>query len=153
MHVPDEESSPKGSSLEETSEEDPSLATKESLDPQFSAEVERLYRVMLYGRWLVVGLLWLTVGLLSLWELRGAIALMHEYFTWAALRYGLFFHPLGALGLGLCIGMTVSVLIWHSRNILWGLPKSEQKRLQQSVCKIRQQGSSHPLWKWVCREL
>jgi hypothetical protein len=133
-------------------QEDLSIEPSTSLDPQFGMEVERLYRVMLYGRWLVAGLLWLTVGGLSLWDLRGTIALMQQYFTWSALRYGLLFHPFGAIGLGLCIGMTVSVLIWQSRNILWGLPPSEQKRLQQAVCKIRQQGSSHPLWKWVCWE-
>ncbi len=111
--------------------------------------MQRLYRVMLYGRWLFVSGLWLTVGLLSLWHLRGMLALMQEYFTWAALRYGLLFHPWAALGLGLCIGMTLSVLIWQSRNILWGVPSAEQRRLKASVLKLRQQGKSHPLWKWI----
>jgi len=123
----------------------------ESLDPQFKGEVERLYRLTLYGRWVFAGLLWLFLGTWSLWDLREPIALMREYFTWSALRYGLVFHPLGAIGFGLCVSMTVSVLVWQSRNLLWGLPQSEQKRLHASVLKIRQQGKSHPLWRWVCK--
>jgi hypothetical protein len=127
---------------------DPDLA--ESSSPQFRTEVERLYRLTLYGRWLFAGLLWLILGSWSVWDLREPIALMREYFTWSALRYGLVFHPIGALGLGLCVSLTVSVLVWQSRNLIWGLPQAEQKRLHESVCKIRQQGMSHPLWKWVC---
>ncbi len=72
-----------------------------------------------------------------------------EYFSWSAIRYGLIFHPWAAAGLGLCIGMTLSVLIWQSRNSLWGLPEAEQQQLQKRVLKIQHQGVSHPLWKWV----
>jgi len=47
--------------------------------------------------------------------------------------------------------VTTSVLVWQSRNILWGLPLAEQEKLKKQVYRIRQQGSSHPLWKWVCQ--
>jgi hypothetical protein len=47
--------------------------------------------------------------------------------------------------------MTLAVLIWQSRNILFGLPENEQRRLEQQVLRIREQGQSHPLWKWICR--
>nr|WP_199329561.1 hypothetical protein [Coleofasciculus sp. FACHB-1120] len=104
-----------------------------------------------YGRWLVAGLLWITIGPLSLWGLRYPISLLKEYFTWAAVRYGLYYNPLPALGLALCIGMTASVLVWQSRNILLGIPSRERHRLEQQVYRIRQQGQSHPLWKWVCQ--
>jgi hypothetical protein len=120
------------------------------LEPRLAKEIERLYGITLVGRWLVVGALWLTVGLLSLWDLRYSIAVLRDYFTWAALRYGLLFQPFGAFGLVLCIGMTVSVLVWQSRNIIWGVPPIEQQRLQKMACQIRQQGDSHPLWRWVC---
>lgn len=120
-------------------------------DPIFQAEVQRLHELTVYGRWLVVGLLWLSVAPLSLWGLRREIALCLENFTWAAVRYGLLYNRLPAIGLGLCMGMTLAVLVWQSRNILLGLPRKEQLRLEQQVRRIRQQGPSHPLWRLVCR--
>ncbi|MDP5017748.1 MAG: hypothetical protein NWQ43_10680, partial [Dolichospermum sp.] len=101
--------------------------------------------------WLFVGCLWLIIAPFCLWDLRVEISLLQQYFTWVALRYTLIFHPLSALGLSFCISVTTSVLIWQSRNILWGLPLVEQEKLKKQVYRIRQQGSSHPLWKWVCQ--
>jgi len=121
------------------------------LDPTFKQQVQKLHRLTVYGRWLIVGLLWLSIGSLSLWGLRAEIALWRQYFTWVAVRYGLYYNPLPTFGLALCIGMTISVLVWQSRNILLGLPPKEQRRLEQQVHRIRQQGKSHPLWKWVCQ--
>lgn len=121
------------------------------IDPTFRLQVQRLHRLSVYGRWLVVGLLWVSIGLLSLWGLRSEIALLRQYFTWVAVQYGLYYNPLPTFGLALCIGMTVSVLVWQSRNILLGLPQQEQQRLEQQVYRIRQQGPSHPLWKRVCQ--
>lgn len=119
------------------------------LDPKFQAAVQRLHQLTVLGRWLTLIGLWLTIGALSLWGLRYPISLMQDYFTWAALRHGLANNLLAAIGLGFCIGLTVSVLVWQSRNILFGLPKPEQERLERMVLKIWQQGESHPLWKWI----
>lgn len=134
------------------SEDQPFDQEKESGDPVFQQEVDRLHQVTVYARWLVVSLLWLTVGALSLWALRETIMLLWEDFTWAAIRYGLVFNRVAAVGLAVCIGSTVGVLLWQSRNILWGLPVKERARLEQQVWRIRQQGSSHPLWKMVCQK-
>ncbi len=123
-----------------------------NLDPTFKQQVQRLHHLHVYGRWLLVGVLWLMIAPLSLWGLRAEIALWLQYFTWIAVRYGLEFNPLPTLGLAFCIGMTVAVLVWQSRNILLGLPQREQQRLEQQVYRIRQQGPSHPLWNWVCQE-
>lgn len=120
-------------------------------DPKFQQQVQKLHKITVYSRWLFVGLLWLAIAPVSLWSLRSEIALLKQYFTWAAVRFGLYYHPLPTFGLALCIGMTISVLVWQSRNILLGLPADEQQRLEQQVSKIRQQGSTHPLWKWVCQ--
>jgi hypothetical protein len=119
---------------------------------QAQEDLKRLNRLTSYGRWMVVLLLWLTVGSLSLWQLRFRIQLLMDYFTWVGVRYGLAYHQGAALGLSFCIGMTLSVLVWHSRNILFGLPKQEQLRLQLQAERIRQQGPTHPLWRWVCSE-
>lgn len=121
------------------------------LDPLFKIQVQRLHQLTVYGRWLVVTILWLTVAPLSLWGWRYELSLLRSHFTWTALRYGIVYNRLPAMGLGLCIGMTTGVLVWQSRNILWGLPPQEQRRLEQQVHRICQQGSSHPLWKWVCK--
>jgi hypothetical protein len=117
----------------------------------FHEEVERLYRLIVYSRWLFVSLLWLTVGSSSLWRLRYPISLILEHFTWAAVRYGLIFDLVPAFGLFLCVGSTLGVLLWQSRNSLVGLPQHDRKRLEQQVLHIRQQGPSHPLWKLVCQ--
>jgi len=124
--------------------------TNES-DANFQIEVQRLHKLTVYGRWLTVILLWISVGSLSIWGLRREIALWLEHFTWAAVRYGLSFHRWPTLGLGLCLGMTLGVLTWQSRNMVRGLPLREKQRLEQQVRRIRQQGPSHPLWKWVCK--
>ncbi|MBE9249250.1 hypothetical protein IQ226_08750 [Dolichospermum sp. LEGE 00240] len=121
------------------------------LDPAFAQQLQKLHRLTVYGRWLFAGCLWLTIAPFCLWNLRTEISLLQEYFTWVGLQYTLIFHPLSTLGLSLCIGMTVCVLVWQSRNILWGLSLQEQENLKKQVYRIRQQGSSHPLWKWVCQ--
>lgn len=130
----------------------PALAEMEAPDSEFAQEVARLHQLTVYARWLLVGLLWLTVGVFSLWGLRYPIFLIREYFTWAAVRYGLAFNPLPATGLALCVGMTLAVLLWQSRNILLGLPQHDRKHLEHQVQRIRQQGPSHPLWKFVCQK-
>lgn len=121
-------------------------------DPIFRHQMERLHRVTVWARWLLVVGLWTSIAPLSLWELRQEIPLWHDYFTWAAVRYSLADHPLAAIGLALCIGMTVSVLLWQSHNILWGVSDRQTNRLEKQLLRIRQQGKTHPLWKWVCEE-
>jgi hypothetical protein len=120
-------------------------------DTTWQTQVDRLHRLMVYARWFVVLGLWLTIGSYSLWLLRNDLRLMQQYFTWAALRYALAYNPIAAMGFSLCVGMTVAVLVWQSRNIIWGLPRRERQRLENQVKRIRQQGSTHPLWNWVCR--
>jgi hypothetical protein len=121
------------------------------LDPIFKNQIDNLYRLNLYGRWLVIGLMWLTIGIYSLWGLRYPISLIQEDFTWAAVKYGLIGEPIPAFGLCLCVGMMTGTLVWQSRNIIWGIPNKERQRLTQQVGNIRKQGNSHPLWKWVVK--
>ena len=122
------------------------------LDPIFKNQIDNLHRLTIYGRCLVIALLWGTIGVYSLWELRYPIALIIEDFTWSAVKYGLMFQPVPALGLFTCVGMTAGTLTWQSRNLIWGISSHEQQRLARQVCQIRQQGKSHPLWKWVVRD-
>ncbi len=119
------------------------------LDPVFQDQIDRLYRTIVYARWAAIVFLWSTVGLYSLWELRYPIELTREYFTWAAVKYGLYFQPIPAVGLGICVAMMASTLVWQSRNIIWGISEQERERLAKQVCQIRKQGSSHPLWNFV----
>ncbi|MEB3290813.1 MAG: hypothetical protein VKI82_12920 [Leptolyngbya sp.] len=113
-------------------------------DPQ--RQIEQL-RVLLLRRWWRTSLiLWLTVGSLSLWSLRGEWAVIRQYFTWTAVRYAMAYNRLAALGLGICVGLTVAILVAESRHILFGLTSAEQRRLERLHRKIQAQGASHPLW-------
>jgi len=132
----------------ETAKETSSLTT----DAIFKAQVQRLHHLTVALRWLAIGLLWLTVGSLSLWSLRSEIDLLRSHFTWAAVRYGMYYNQIPALGLGFCIATTTVVLVWQSRNILLGMPPQYKKSLEMGVCRIRKQGPTHPLWKWVCQK-
>ena len=121
-------------------------------DPTFQRQVQRLHELTVWGRWLVVLATWLILAPICLWELRYPISLTLDYFTWAAVYYGLYFQPWPALGLAFCVALTTAVLVWQSRNILFGLPKRTQRRLERQVLYIRQQGESHPFWQFVCAE-
>ncbi|MFZ4444258.1 MAG: hypothetical protein ACOYOY_12680 [Planktothrix agardhii] len=118
-------------------------------DANFKRQVQKMHQITVYSRWVVIGLLWVIVAPLSLWGLREEIALLQNYFTWSAVRYGLAYNRFAAVGLGLCLGTTTATLVWHSRNILFGVSPAYQKRLEQQVFKILKQGPSHPLWKWI----
>lgn len=119
------------------------------LDPNLNRQIKKLHRITVYMRWLTVVLCWLTLGTFGLWSLRNEISLWFDYFTWSAVRYAIHFNPLPSLCLAFCIGITLSVLVWQSRNIIWGLPAQEKYRLQQKVKLILAAGSSHPLWKFI----
>ena len=83
--------------------------------------------------WLFTLGLWLTVGLGSLWAMRRTWFQLAEYFTWATLRYGLAFNRLAATGLGLCLGLTVALLLKESRFILFGLTRKEHNELLKAL--------------------
>jgi hypothetical protein len=134
---------------------EPTPTPDASAQPPLSAtpkQIQALHRLTVYGRWLVIGILWLTVGAWSLWGLRYPISLVLEHFTWAAVRYGLMFQVPHAVGLFLCLGMTLGTTVWHLRNWVFGLPKRDRQRLERYALRIQKQGPSHPLWKWVGRE-
>ena len=122
----------------------------EEYDPQCVEEMERLHRLFVIGRWCIVLMLWTLIGFASIWSLRHEFVMVRHRFTWAAVRYGLAFNIWSALGLSICIGPTVALLVWQTRNILFGLPRKEAHRLKNYVLRIRGQGESHPLWKYVC---
>ena len=121
----------------------------QSSDPNFHKKVKKLYRLTVYFRWIVVVFSWLTFGAYGIWGLRLEISLWLDYFTWAALRYGLAFNIIPTICLAFCIGMTISVLVWQSRNIIWGLPPKEKQELEKQVEHILAQGKRHFLYKWL----
>lgn len=120
-----------------------------SLDPNFERKVRKLYRLTVYLRWIVVFFSWLTFGIYGIWGLRLEIGLWLDYFTWAAVRYGLAFNLVPTICLAFCIGMTISVLVWQSRNIIWGIPPKEKHDLEKQVERILAKGKRHFLYKWL----
>lgn len=121
-------------------------------DPIFQQQVQRLHHFTVYSRWLLIALLWVLVAPICLWLLRSEFALWQDYFTWTAVRYTIVYNRLPSLGLIICIAATVAILIWQSRNILWGMPQEYVEHLEEQVLQIRRQGESHPLWRWVCQK-
>ncbi len=115
----------------------------------FQDKVAKLYQLSVYGRWLFVVASWLSLGVYALWNLRAEIAIGLDYFTWAAVYYGLHFNFIPTLCLAFCIGVTTSVLVWQSRNSILGLPAEERQKLEKQVKKIMAKGNKHPLWKWI----
>lgn len=103
-----------------------------------SPEAERLhqlYRRILYSG---LGIVWVVVGLPCLWMLRLEIRRMIEFFTWASLKYALFYKPQWpSIGVLCCIGFTLYVLISQSRYELFGLMGSERDLLETQVNWIR----------------
>ena len=120
-----------------------------SSDPNFAKKVRKFYRLTVYFRWILVGCSWLTLGVYGIWGLRSEISLWLDYFTWAAVRYGLAFNIIPTICLVFCMCLTISVLVWHSRNILWGLPPKEKHNLERQVKRILAKGDRHPLAKWL----
>jgi hypothetical protein len=118
--------------------------------PQFQQQVKRLHQLTVYSRWLFVGVLWLVIAPLCIWHLWSEFELWRDYFTWTAVRYTIVFNRLASMGLILCVAWTISVLIWQSRQMLWGMSRAERRSLEKQVLKIRQRGKRHWLWKCVC---
>ena len=119
------------------------------VDSDLAKPVRRLFSFHLYGRWLLVAIAWLLLAPWAISRLWDDFELMREYFTWASVRYTLMFNLIPAYGLFLCIGFTVSSLIWHSLYLLKGISPREQLRLASQVKKIQAAGPKHLLWKWV----
>ena len=120
-----------------------------SEDPELAAQVQRLHQLQVGGRWLIVILSWIIVIPFVTWQLQAEIALMREHFTLVAIRYALVFHPGSAIALGWCLGFTTAVLLWQSSNIVFGFSPRYRHHLEKQVRRIRKQGKSHPLWRWV----
>ena len=110
-------------------------------------KVQRLIAVQVRLRWLLVIFMWLTVGTMSLWQLRADISMWLEFFTWAAVRVAIRHEQFAFLGLGLCTALTLSTLIRQSWNILFGLSKQEYADLVKTVQKIEERGVKHWLWR------
>ncbi|XGV88894.1 MAG: hypothetical protein ACAF42_08015 [Limnothrix sp. BL-A-16] len=72
------------------------------------------------SRWLLLVLCWGTIGLASLWAMREEFDLWRTYFTWAAVRYAIFFNRWPVFGLSLCLGLTVTTLIDYGRHYFCG---------------------------------
>ena len=115
-------------------------------------QLDRLRRLIIRRWWLATAGLWLTLCPLSLWSFRADIALLQQHFTWTSLRYALIYNRPAALGLALCIGLTVALLVGESRYLLFGFSPGERRRLEKQLFRIQQQGERHPLWRQVMND-
>lgn len=123
--------------------------TREHVTAKQAYEIEALRQAMMRTWWWVCLAMWLTIGLLSLWWIRAEIQTLRQHFTWTAVRFIVIYHRPAAMGLGLCCGLTLALLLSESRQILWGISQGERARLLSSLEKIHAQGPSHPQWKVI----
>jgi len=113
-------------------------------------EIEKLYQLKIYGRWIVVIIAWILILPWALWQFRETISLCQERCTWATIRVGIEFTPLASLGIAFCLGFATSVLVKQSVHILnGGLSEKEKYYLSQEVLKIRQKGESYWLYRYL----
>jgi hypothetical protein len=94
-----------------------------------------LRRTWMRRWWWTTLALWSTVGMISIWGLRRTWQQIAEVFTWAAIKYGLAFNQLAAMGLGLCLGLTVALLVKETRFLLFGLTRKERYDLLKALRK------------------
>jgi hypothetical protein len=97
------------------------------------AELHAIRQTWMRRWWLFTLGLWLTVGLVSIWQLHRTWTQLAKHFTWAALRYGLAFNREAAVGLGLCLGLTVALLLKESRFLLFGLTERDYNQLLKAL--------------------
>jgi hypothetical protein len=118
-------------------------------DPHLERQIEKLFRSQIRRRWWVLLVLWLTVGAFCIWTLRSDIALWLDHFTWAAVRISIRYNRFAFIGLGTCVGITLSTLLRQSAYILKLSPALQQELIKE-VNEIRRRGPNHPLWRQVC---
>jgi hypothetical protein len=123
--------------------------TDGSADPLLAQQVVKLQQLAIWQRWLSLGLLWLTLGGWSLWELRESIVLLREYFSWAGVIYGFYFHLLPGCGLLACLLFTWSSIVWQISHRFGGLSARERHQLETKVHQIQTVGPKHWLWNWI----
>lgn len=122
--------------------------------PVLSPAARRLLRLYHGGSFIFLGLLWLLIGIPSLWALRVDLGRLLNYFTWTGLRYALFYRPgWPTLGLLLCVSFTTGILIAQSRYELFGLYPVERVMLEQQSRWILSFPVRHPLRRWLVRTL
>ncbi len=125
-----------------------------SLSPRsrkpLSREVQKLLETYQNGLYGLLVLVWLVIGIPSLFALRDHIRRLLEYFTWTAVKYMLFYKPgLASLGLLFCVAVTLYVLLTQSRLEVFGLFESERDSLDFVVSRIQRLRSNHPLRRWL----
>ncbi len=124
--------------------------SKDDRQTETEKDIEKLYQLKIYGRWIVVITSWILILPWALWQFRETIFLCQERCTWATIRVGIEFTPLASLAIAFCFGFATSVLVWQSVHILnGGLSEREKYYLRQEVLKIRQKGESHWFYRYL----
>lgn len=114
-----------------------------------SPEAERLLALQIRVRWGIVSLIWLVLGVPSLWMLRADIRRLLEFFTWAGVKYPLLYEPKIGFCLCVCVATTLTTLMWQCKFEWLGPSASERHELEKLAASIRKRGSEHFLWSWV----
>jgi hypothetical protein len=113
--------------------------------------IKRLHLLTSYTRWFLVLGSWLMIAPIALWHLRDELSLLSDHFTWVAVRYGLAYNLVPAVGIFFCLGITASTLLWQGYHSLRGISPKEQVHLENRLKNIDNLDPSHPLRKWLSK--
>ena len=107
----------------------------DAIAPDLKPKVVALYQADQRQRWQSLLFLWLVMMPICLFLLRKVWGLLWEYFTWSALRLGLQYNIIPAMGIiGISLLTTTTVL--RQLRVRWfGLSQGEVKRLVKQVRK------------------
>ncbi len=117
----------------------------DSVEPRLRRAVVRLYWYRQRQRWRTILLLWLVLVPLCLWGLREMLGLLTDYFTWSAIRYGLAYHPLPAIGLLSTMILTTTRSLAMAWSRLIGPSQRQVRQMEAIAQQIQNQGKTHPL--------
>jgi hypothetical protein len=114
-----------------------------------SRDAQHVYLVYQNGILMLMGWVWLLIGIPSLWALRQDVVRLLQHFTWTGLRFSLLYKPgLPSFGLLFCLVLTLYVLLSQSRYELVGLIESERHLLELTAQRLRKLPSQHFLHRY-----
>ncbi|NJL99429.1 MAG: hypothetical protein HC924_11790 [Synechococcaceae cyanobacterium SM2_3_2] len=119
-----------------------------------SRDAQQVYLVYQNGILMLMGWVWLLIGIPSLWALRQDVVRLIQHFTWTGLRFSLLYKPgLPSFGLLFCLVLTLYVLLSQSRYELVGLIESERHLLELTAQRLRKLPSHHFLHRFFLAQL
>lgn len=118
-----------------------------------SPDAQQVYLAYQSGLFKAMGLVWLVMGIPSLWALREDLLRLVRYFTWTGLRFSLLYKPSWpSFGILFCLIFTLYVLMSQSRYEVLGLMDTERQLLETVAVRLRRLPQHHYLRRYFLQD-